>query len=124
MKTEYDSNNSGGKWWLTDEDWKALEAAGWDVEWRAVKYQQDVANGEKFAELGKPDKDGRWLGALATKASRQGLALKEAVAEWERITGKDSLDAGCACCGNPHNFTEYDDNDKWVASGPEFEYRG
>ena len=33
MKVEYSSNNSGGGWWLKDEDWKALEAAGWKVEW-------------------------------------------------------------------------------------------
>ncbi len=27
-KIEYSSNNSGGDWWLKDEDWFALEKAG------------------------------------------------------------------------------------------------
>ena len=26
MKIVYSSNNSGGSWWLSDEDWKNLEA--------------------------------------------------------------------------------------------------
>lgn len=30
---EYDSSNSGGSWWLKDEDWAALEKGGWTVEW-------------------------------------------------------------------------------------------
>ena len=59
--TTYRSNNSGGGWWLNDDDWKALESAGWDVEW--------VKAGDRFA-----DENGRWLGALATTASRSGLA--------------------------------------------------
>lgn len=29
----YDSNNSGGGWWISDEGWKALEEAGWTVHW-------------------------------------------------------------------------------------------
>ena len=32
MKIVYSSNNSGGSWWLSDEDWKKLEAAGWNVD--------------------------------------------------------------------------------------------
>ena len=32
MYVEYITNNSGGSWWLSDDDdWKALEAAGWKV---------------------------------------------------------------------------------------------
>jgi len=27
MSVEYSSNNNGGKWWLTLQDWKNLEAA-------------------------------------------------------------------------------------------------
>lgn len=30
MKVTYRSNNSGGDWWLSDADWKALEAYGED----------------------------------------------------------------------------------------------
>jgi len=100
VKVEYSSNNSGGNWWLDDKNWKALETAGWKVEW----------------------KDGRWLGALATSACREGLSLLDAVAEWERVTGECSTDVGCACCGQPHNFTLYDSFGKYVESGPNIEH--
>jgi len=94
MKIEYTSNNSGGDWWLSDKNWKDLEAAGWQVNWK-----KDEPN---------PPKDGRWLGALATRATREGLSMDEAVAEFERITGCDSTDAGCSCCGQPHYFSRED----------------
>lgn len=114
MKVEYDSNNSGGSWWLTDENWKALEAAGWEVEW--------YANKESDGVFGGLYKGGRFLGALASKATRNGLALMDAVEEWERVTGESSTSAGCPCCGPPHSFTEYDDNGKYVTSGPTTDY--
>lgn len=100
MKVEYSSNNSGGNWWLSDEDWIALEKAGWNVEWRK----------------------NRFLGALATEASRTGLNLMEAVSEWESVTNLNSLSAGCPCCGPPHNFTLYDDNGNYIDSGPSADY--
>lgn len=109
---EYDSNNSGGRWWLKDEDWKALEAAGWEVNW--FRNQQ--------SKLFQPGEDGRWLGALASNAIRRGMGLREAADEWERLTGGCATDAGCACCGPPHRFTEYDADGKYVASGPEASY--
>lgn len=80
----YDSNNSGGRWWLTDKQWDALERAGWEVEWR----------------------DERFLGARATSATRQGLPLARAIREWERATGENADARGCKCCGQPHTFSE------------------
>ncbi len=77
---EYSSNNSGGDWWLTEQDWLNLEKAGWVVVW------QD------------------WLGSKAKRAFYLCNTLKEAVANWEAITSKDSKDEGCPCCGNPHDF--------------------
>ncbi|WNN93705.1 hypothetical protein SEA_CALLINALLBARBZ_55 [Arthrobacter phage CallinAllBarbz] len=91
----YSTNNSGGGWWLDDEDWKALEAAGWKVDW----YADDVRNAYYGA-------NGRWLGALATTAHREGLDMDEAIEEWERVTGQDAEDEGCSCCGAPHSFYE------------------
>lgn len=38
MRVEYSSNNSGGSWWLKDADWKALEDAGWVVEWGKLDF--------------------------------------------------------------------------------------
>lgn len=92
-KVTYSSNNSGGGWWLTDEDWHALEEAGWEVAWR-----KDMG--------GYTDEDGRWLGALATEATRDGLSYNEAIREWESITRQCADDEGCPCCGQPHYFYE------------------
>lgn len=91
---KYRSNNSGGSWWLTDDNWKALEKAGWEVDWE----------------------ERRWLGALATSATRRGLSLKDAITEWVSITGKDPADEGCNCCGAPHDFIEYDAENKYLRS--------
>jgi hypothetical protein len=107
MYVVYNSKNSGGKWWLDDDDWKALEKAGWVVDWR------------NKGKHGSVEKNGRWLGALATSAKRFGLNLKQAVEEWERVVKCSSRDVGCPCCGNPHNFTEYDDNGGFINSGPD-----
>lgn len=143
MYVEYDSNNSGGHWWLKDEDWKALEAAGWIVAWASLEYQYNeqgnhlydnngvpklVQMGEgnsRFPVFVKQDKKGEYrkLGTLATTAYRSGLSLREAAAEWEKITGHDAAEAGCPCCGQPHTFTEYDDNGKYVKSGPVTSYK-
>ena len=96
----YSSNNSGGSWWLTDDDWKALKKAGWKVDW--AKNNKD-----------RPKslcKDGRWLGALATKASKKFNNPDEGIKEWQEITKQDPWEKGCNCCGQPHNFS-YIDND-------------
>lgn len=90
--TKYSSNNSGGDWWLTDKDWHKLEKAGWKVDW--VKNQ----NRTVFKTT-----DGRWLGALATEATRE-LPLEQAISEWEKITGQRADAPGCSCCGQPHSF--------------------
>lgn len=95
MKIKYSSNNSGGYWWLKDEDWHALEKAGWDVEW---------AKDEKDG-LGYLDSDGRWLGALAKRASKNFETPRDAILEFEEITGEDASSEGCNCCGPPHSFS-------------------
>lgn len=100
---EYSSNNSGGSWWLTDENWKALEAAGWKVDWVADR------DPDKPSILA-PDSDGRWLGALAMRATKETDDPEAAISEWEQITGEDSTAEGCNCCGNPHDFT-FDDGE-------------
>ena len=99
MYVKYSSNNSNGQWWLNDDDWRALEAAGWDVHWFA-QYE---------SQLGI-DAAGRFLGALANIAERHGVSLSEAIAEWEHITGQDSAELGCRCCGMPHFFVQYNED--------------
>lgn len=113
MKVEYSSNNSGGSWWLKDEHWHALEKAGWKVEWF-----KDQPN-----RIFKPNAEGRWLGALASNATLEGCSsLREAADKWEAITGQIATDAGCPCCGKPHNFTLYGDDGEYIESGPHTSY--
>lgn len=101
---EYSSNNSGGSWWLSDQNWKDLEAAGWEVQW--VKDEE----GNIFQEKGEE----RFLGALAWKAIRRDVSLRVAMAEFEDVTGEDPDASGCDCCGQPHYFGEYDDEGNWL----------
>lgn len=129
MYVEYESNNSGGSWWMKDEDRLALEAAGWKVQWSRLENKYTDKGDYERATDGTPllvplgqgnspfssmacqglDGEYRYLGALATRAFRVGLSLREAADEWEKITGYSATDAGCSCCGQPHSFTEYDD---------------
>ncbi|HRH24685.1 MAG TPA: hypothetical protein PK109_03825 [Candidatus Paceibacterota bacterium] len=132
MYVEYESNNSWGSWWLEDSHWRALEAAGWKVQWAHLEKKYTAKGYERDADgtpllvpignssLARKGEDGeyRWLGALATCAFRVGLGLCGAADEWKRITGMDITAAGCACCGQPHTFTEYDDAGKFVRRGP------
>lgn len=95
MKVTYSSNNSGGTWWLSDEDWYNLEKAGWTVKW--VKDQEYY---KKWSSL----KDGRWLGCLAKPSSIEAESIDVAIAKWEHVTGQNAEDEGCECCGQPHYF--------------------
>lgn len=110
--TTYSTNNSGGDWWLDDNDWLALEAAGWNVAW--VKDEDPAAQFSRNS-----GGSGRWLGALATEASREGLTMRQAIAEWEAVTGERSNAMGCSCCGVPHSFST-DDGDYYSPSFPAY----
>lgn len=94
MKTiRYSSNNSGGKWWLTDDDWKALEKSGWRVSW--------CKDGEPLVQ------DGRLLGALAQEAYLDTGSIEEAQAAFMSVVDVDIDEQGCECCGPPHNFYDW-----------------
>lgn len=97
MKITYYSNNSGGEWWLSDNDWKNLEANGWTVNWLAQ---------DPYYQAGGLDSRGRWLGALAKEASKDFASLDDAINEWEELLGMDANEEGCPCCGQPHRFYE------------------
>jgi hypothetical protein len=102
MIIKYSSNNSGGGWWLHDEDWKKLEDAGWNVDW---------VNKDSFLSQKVKGKDEyRWLGALAKEAEKEFDSVKDAILEFETITGKSTMEEGCNCCGPPHTFT-WEDKD-------------
>jgi hypothetical protein len=138
MYVEYSANNSGGDWWLTDDDWKALEKAGWIVQWAwmenvytdkgATRMKNGLpmlrkrTKGKYSWEVTKVGE--RYMGALAKYAYKPNCStLREAADEFDRVTSQCSTDAGCACCGQPHDFTLYDDKGKYIKSGPSTEYR-
>lgn len=79
---KYSSNNSGGGWWLSEEDWKDLEKGGWKVHWMEEPF----------------------LGAKATEATLECRSVEEAIRSFEELTGMDTDEEGCECCGPPHNF--------------------
>lgn len=57
MKVKYEATNSGGDWWLKDKDWKALEGAGWHVEWGGLYFchkRPDPFTKERLAAKSKP----------------------------------------------------------------------
>lgn len=114
MLVKYSENNSAGYWRMSDKNWQDLETAGWTVDWYKNKENK----------LFHTNDSERFLGALASHASITGLHLREAVENWKVITNLDPLDPGCPCCGNPHSFSEYDDEDNEIDSGPHFEYTG
>ena len=89
MIVEYSSNNSGGSFWLDEKDWKALERAGW------VRDTDHIY-----------------------RATREGLTLREAIEEFESVTGQYSNALGCNCCGPPHNFTFEGDNGEYEYYSP------
>ncbi len=86
MKIRYTANNSGGQQWLTHDNWKALESAGWEVKWNS------------------------YLQTPARHASKEFETARDALLEFERVTGQDVSARGCLCCGPPHQFDWNDDH--------------
>lgn len=136
MKVSYSSNNSGGKWWLTDENWRALEAAGWVVDWvkapstprMSLEEMRTDDNDKAIREeklhrmvdwMGKGLEDGVWryMGALARDATIEAETPGAAMRSFEAATGLKVSDNGCNCCGPPHCFTWGDGAKAGYASG-------
>lgn len=108
MKVRYKSNNSGGSWWLTDENWEALRNAGWTIEdydYLKAEHEQALKNDpEAFDSTRFFNGEKRYLGALASAAFKNFETPGEAMREFEKLTGLDVSDEGCNCCGAPHAF--------------------
>lgn len=122
---EYRSNNSGGSWWLSDDDWLALEAAGWVVHWVhspddpshehperhddrwRFSFREDHQHSHLAPLVAVKPSGERYMGALAVGAAKVTNDPEAAVAEWAKATGQDPSAEGCNCCGEPHNFTYY-----------------
>lgn len=105
---EYRSNNSGGSWWLSDEDWKAMEEAGWKPRYgKCLLFLDREDFPQNFEEALAREDEVRWLGALATTATIETTREKarSVIEKWEDLTGMSVGDLGCGCCGPPHSFT-------------------
>lgn len=135
LTVEYSSNNSGGSWWLKDEDWLNLEKAGWKVEWisemthpepdpkckeckgtgivtdRGYDDNRCFCASNPYLSFGKITNNGhRYHEGLAKQATLQCNSIKDALESFEKVIGQSVTDEGCNCCGPPHNFT-------WSGSG-------
>lgn len=124
---EYQSNNSGGGWWLDDEDWRALETAGWVVHW--IHEPDDPSHTHTKPDLGAMSghthaytdeilvpatpSGKRWLGALAKSAAIVTDDVDAAVRMWAQVTKQDPAAEGCNCCGPPHGFSYTDEDGKY-----------
>lgn len=60
---------------------------------------------DSYDAVNADGEDGRFLGAVAREAYKEFDSLKDAILEWEAVTGMDASDEGCNCCGAPHNFS-------------------
>ena len=128
IKVEYSSNNSGGSWWLEDKDWVALYDAGWQLRrnYGDCKYtnggkatpDDDLYNWSLDPNKAIED-DSRWLGAICKEARKDFASMREAVEEWENLTGGNAADEGCNCCGEPHYFSGKDSETGEYVNGPE-----
>ena len=109
----YDSNNSGGSFWLKTEDYENLENEGWNVFWVQPRDNYFARSVPKDSELLIPvtrHQGGSYLGVVATGAAKRFDDPNKGIEEWERITGQDAGSMGCSCCGPPHSF-EYHNED-------------
>lgn len=113
ITVKYESNNSGGSWWLSTEIWEKLEEAGWIVHW-IEKNKGSTLSGVPESSYKEPLKPcpregGNWLGCEAKSAAKQFNTIQEAISEWEIITGQNAAEEGCNCCP-PHTFEWTDEN--------------
>lgn len=123
---EYISNNSGGSFWLKDEDWDKLAEAGWNVHWMQPDYLGGLSRALRDPDYESPGPleprerhpDERWLGALATHAAKEFENPADAIEEFERITGQDAGAIGCNCCGSPHSFSYTDEDGGYHYASP------
>lgn len=102
---KFSENNSGGGWWLSADQYRALLTSG---EWGLCK--DGMAYAEKdYARQGGShyfDTDDvpyflrhNVVGIFDTYA--------DGVASWERLTGENADTVGCECCGPPFGLYDW-----------------
>jgi hypothetical protein len=87
FRVEYHHNNSGGRDWMSDSQWAALERAGWTLD--------------RLGAL-----SGRIYGAsiIIYGDHSTETALQRGMEIWTDVTGANRFAEGCECCGRPHSF--------------------
>lgn len=86
-------NNSGGKWWLKENDELGLKNAGWKV---------NIAHG-----VG---------GRHVAHAFLIGADIETALKSFRQATHFTGRELGCNCCGVPFSFVQYSQEGKWLKS--------
>lgn len=97
------NNNSGGSFWIGRKECDALREAGWFTPERTE---------DSFVPFGSPDS---YMGTGCTYEELHDLrvekaTMREAIEEFEHITGQDFFALGCTCCGAPFSMYEVDEN--------------
>lgn len=99
-------NNSGGRFWLSDKNYKSLFADGWKLDQEKVD-RRDEYGGGLGDEKGVPYS---WRDAAYIEARD----LRDAVESFEAATGQDFFAEGCNCCGSPFSIgTDSSDKGEW-----------
>ncbi len=84
-------NNSGGSFWLSNEDFDNLIADGW------------VEPEGQTSMFGRVSHDL----TLDVPVADEDAAVTIAKIEFQRVTGQDPDDEGCNCCGPPFYFSTW-----------------
>lgn len=102
-----DNNNSGGSFWIGPEDVKKLRDTGWYPRPRTA---------DSFVPFGDPD---NYFGTRCTYEELHDLrvekpTIREAIEEFEKITGQNFFALGCTCCGAPFTMVEIDEDGETI----------
>lgn len=95
----YSSILSGGP--LSDEDWRALHAAGWEL---ARSYSDPLHIKDPWGLDPTAEGNVRSLGAITWKARKVFPTLRAGIEEWQECTGKNPAELECPCYSPLHEF--------------------
>lgn len=94
VEVRYQLSNCDAAHAPAEAEWRALEAAGWTVDWQGHLPLPPLRQ-----PLSGPRAASKWFEGSARDARER------AVAEWEMITGRTAdVWATCDCCPDPHDF--------------------
>lgn len=103
-KYTLDENNSGGRWWLTQEDYVKLFEAGWVYERPEPRPEGPPFHMDYDKPFLSSNKDDTPYG-YRKHTSFVADSMKDAVESFEKATGHDFFAEGCNCCGAPFSLS-------------------